>query len=160
MFNTSVLLDLQANLPETSPFFVCPNGFAHWLYRFLDDKKTSRFKFSVPGFQGIHRNLKQEKKINSREGFFRKSSFCTFYCINTGFGKPWGMLWIFFLIGIFIMLQKNTFCEKKFQISCTGLKVPFWKNWKIAKMALLNRWMKFEFFFYQKYSFEALWICH
>ena len=26
------------------------------------------------------------------------------------------------------MLQKNTFGQKKFQISCTGSKVPFWKN--------------------------------
>ena len=41
------------------------------------------------------------------------------------------MLWIFFLIGIFIMLQKNTFVQKKFQISCKGLKVPFWQKWKI-----------------------------
>jgi hypothetical protein len=26
------------------------------------------------------------------------------------------------------MLQKNTFGQKKFQISCTGSKVPFGKN--------------------------------
>ena len=31
MFNISVLLDVQANLPETSPFFVCPNGFSEHL---------------------------------------------------------------------------------------------------------------------------------
>jgi hypothetical protein len=66
------------------------------------------------------------------------------------------MLWIFFLNGTFIMLQKNTFGQKKFRISCTSSKVPFWKNWKIAKMALLNRCMKFKIFFDQKYSFEAL----
>jgi hypothetical protein len=30
-FNISVLLDVQANLPETSPFFVCPNGFGEHL---------------------------------------------------------------------------------------------------------------------------------
>ena len=30
-------------------------------------------------------------------------------------------------------------------------------NWKIAKMALLNPWMKFEKYFGQKHSFEALW---
>ena len=35
-----------------------------------------------------------------------------------------------FLIGIFIMLQKNTFGQKKIQISCTGSKVPFWKKLK------------------------------
>ena len=33
------------------------------------------------------------------------------------------------------MLKKNTFGQKKIQISWTGSKVPFWKNWKIAKMA-------------------------
>ena len=27
LFNISVLLDVQTNLPETSQFFVCPNGF-------------------------------------------------------------------------------------------------------------------------------------
>ena len=32
LFNISVLLDVQANLPETSPFFVCPNGFGEHLF--------------------------------------------------------------------------------------------------------------------------------
>ena len=32
MFNISVLLDVEANLPETSPFFVCPNGFGEHLF--------------------------------------------------------------------------------------------------------------------------------
>ena len=54
------------------------------------------------------------------------------------------------------MLEKNTFGQKKFQISCTGSKVPFWKNRKIAKMALLNWCMKLEKFLDYKYSFEAL----
>ena len=129
------------------------------MYRILDSKKTSHFQFSVPGLRYIHRNLKQQKKFNSHDGFFRKSPFCTFSSINPGFGGPWGMLWIYLLFDIFIMLQKNTFGQKKFQISYTGSKVPFWKNWKIAKMALLNRCMKFKFFFDQKYSFEALWKC-
>ena len=31
LFNISVLL-VQANLPETSPFFVCTNGFDKHLY--------------------------------------------------------------------------------------------------------------------------------
>ena len=59
---------------------------SHCLYRILDGKKTSRFQFSVPGLGEIHRNLKQ---FNSRESFFRKSPFCTFSCINPGFGGPW-----------------------------------------------------------------------
>ena len=32
LFNVSVLLDVQANLPETSPFFVCPNSFGKHLF--------------------------------------------------------------------------------------------------------------------------------
>ena len=65
---------------------------AHYLYRILDSKKTSCFQFSVPGLREIHRNLEQQKNFNSRDGFFRKSPFCTFSCINPGFGRPWGML--------------------------------------------------------------------
>ena len=40
---------------------------------------------------------KTTKKINSRKGFFRKSPFCTFSCINPGFGGPWNMLQNFLL---------------------------------------------------------------
>ena len=38
--------------------------------------------------------------------------FCAFLCIITGFGGPWDMLWIFFLIAIFI-LSKECFWPKK-----------------------------------------------
>jgi hypothetical protein len=31
LFDISVLLDAQANLPETKPFFVCPSGFGEHL---------------------------------------------------------------------------------------------------------------------------------
>ena len=112
---------------------LCNLASSHFLYRFLDGKKTTRSQFSVPGLRDIHRNLKQEKNFNSRESFFRKSPFCTFSCINPGFGGPWGMLWIFFLNGTFIMLQKNTFGQKKFWISCTGSKVPFWQFFNFSK---------------------------
>ena len=128
---------------------------AHFLYRFLDGKKTTRSQFSVPGLREIHKNLKQEKKFNSRESFFRKSPFCTFSCINPGFGGPLDKLWKNFLVAIFIMLQKNAFGQKKFWISCTGSKVPFWQFFIFAKMALLNPCMKFKKIFGQKYSFEA-----
>ena len=47
---------------------------------------------------------------------------------------------------IFINASTECFWPKKIQISCKGSKVPFWKNCKIAKMALLNPCMKFEFF--------------
>ena len=73
---------------------------SHFLYRFLDGKKTTRSQFSVPGLREIHRNLKQEKKFNSRESFFRKSPFCTFSCINPGFGGPWVMI-----------QKKNSYCH-------------------------------------------------
>ena len=80
--------------------------------------------------------------------------------LNPEFGGPWGMLWVFFVNGTFIMPQKKSFGQKIFWISCTGSKVPFWQNGKIAKMALLNRCMKFKSFFGQKTSFKALWKCH
>ena len=58
---------------------------------------------------------KTKKNFNLREGFFRKSPFCTFFYINTGFGGPWVMIRKKFFIAIFIMLQKNTFGQKKFE---------------------------------------------
>ena len=91
-----------------------PTSPTHFLYRILDSKKTSHLQFSVPGLRDIHRNLKQQNNFNSHDGFFRKSPFCTFSCINPRFGGPWGMLWIFLPFGIFIMLQKNTFSQNFF----------------------------------------------
>ena len=106
----------------------------HFLYRILDSKKTSRFQFSIPGLREIHRNLKQQKKFNSRDGFFRKSPFCTFSCINPGFGGPWGMLWIFFVNGILIMSQKNTFGQKKkIKFHALVQKCRFGKSEKLPK---------------------------
>ena len=65
---------------------------SHFLYRVLEGKKTTRSQFSAPGLREIHRNLKQDFFFNSRESFFRKSPFCTFSCINPGFGGPWDKL--------------------------------------------------------------------
>ena len=76
--------------------------------------------------------------FNFRQGFFRKSSFCTFSSIYPGFGGPQEILCIFFLFFIFIMLQKNAFGKKEFRISCMGSKVPFWQFFNFSKMALLN----------------------
>ena len=106
----------------------------HFLYRILDSKKTSHFQFSVPGLREIHRSQKQQKNFNSRDGFFRKSPFCTFSCIYSGIGRPWVMLRKKILIAIFIMLQKNTFGQQKFWISCTGSKVPIWQFFNFAKI--------------------------
>ena len=66
----------KVSMPDTLPV----SGFRR--------QKTTLSQFSVPGLREIHRNLKQEKKNNSRESFFRKSPFCTFSCINPGFGGP------------------------------------------------------------------------
>ena len=51
---------------------------------------------------------------------------------------------IFFVNFIFIMIRKKFFVLKSFWISYTGSNVPFWQNWKIAKMALLNPCMEFK----------------
>ena len=109
------------------------NHSTHCLYRFLDNQKNTRSQFSFPGLRKIHRNLKQKKNFNSREGFFRKSPFCTFSCINPGFGGPWDMLWIFFLIPIFILLQKNAFGKKKFKFHACVQKCHFGKIEKLPK---------------------------
>ena len=45
----------------------------HFLYRFLDGKKTSRSQFSILGLREIHKKLNQEINFNSRVSFFRKS---------------------------------------------------------------------------------------
>ena len=123
----------QTTKQKSTRHTVTETSVTHFLYRILDSKKTSRFQFSFPSLREIHRNLKQQKNFNCHDGFFRKSPFCTFSCINPGFGGPWGKLWIFFLNGIFIMLQKNTFGQKIFQISCTGSKVPFWLFFYFSK---------------------------
>jgi hypothetical protein len=44
----------------------------------------------------------------------------------------------FFLIVIFMLLQINVFGQKKLSISCTGSKVPFWQNLKIAIVFCLS----------------------
>ena len=91
--------------------------------------------------------------LSSCEGFFRKSPFRNFICINTGFG---GHVMNIFSNCHFNDASKECFWPKKIQISCMGSKAPFWRNWKIAKMALLNPCMKFDFFFGQNHSSEAL----
>ena len=96
----------------------------HCLHRILDSKKTSRFQFSVPGLWEIHRNLKQQKNFNPRDGFFRKSPFCTFSCINPGFGGP-------SQLAIFQFFQNGTF-EPVHEIwNFFWPKVFFWSIMKI-----------------------------
>ena len=80
------------NTGEHSKLFIYFYSSQLLVWDFRQQKKTSRFQFSVPGLREIHRNLKQQKKFNSRDGFFRKSPFCTFSCMNPGFCGPWDML--------------------------------------------------------------------
>ena len=51
---------------------------SHFLYRFLDGKKTTRSQFSVPGLQKIHRNLKQEKNLILASPFLENPLFVLF----------------------------------------------------------------------------------
>ena len=89
--------------------------------------KKDCFWFSVVGLSGIHRNLKH--KIH-------------FSCINPWFGGPWDMLLIFFLIAIFIMLQKNAFGKKNFKFHARVQKCHFsnfsifpkWHFWPVHEI--------------------------
>ena len=53
-----------------------------------------------------------------------------FYGINPGFGRPWGMLWILFVNGTFIMPQKKSFGQKIFEFHTRVQKCNLaeWKN--------------------------------
>ena len=64
------------------------------------------------------------------------------------------MLEIILVRVIFIKLQKKSFGQKNFWISCTGPKVPFWQFFNFGKVALLNRCMKFKKIFWPK---EIFW---
>ena len=99
-------------------------AISHSLYRFLDGQKNTRFWFSVPGLRGIHRNLKQSKNFNSRKGFFRKSPFCTFSCINPGFCGPW--------TGKIEKLPKWHFWTHAWNLKFFWPKAFFWSIMKMA----------------------------
>ena len=84
---------------------------------------SKKLATSSLAFQALEKFIEtQNKKKNSIpvRAFSENPPFCIFYYINPVIGGPWGILWIFFLLAIFIMHQKNAFGQKKFQISCTG----------------------------------------
>jgi hypothetical protein len=54
LFIISVLLDVQANLPETSPYFVFPNGFGEHVFT-VDESFTKHLPFSL-----LAKNLKKQ----------------------------------------------------------------------------------------------------
>ena len=69
---------------------------------------------------------------------FEKITFLSRIDTNSGFGRDSDTLWIKFHIGTFIALKMKVFGHKKFQIPCTGSKVP---NWQVV---LLTPYMEFE----------------
>ena len=119
-------------------FNTLKRNWLHCLYRSLDGQKNTLFFFSVPGLREIHKNLKQQKKFNSRDGFFRKSPLCTFSCINPGFGGPLDKLWISFLVVIFIMFQKNALAKNFFEFHAQVQKCHFGKIEKKAFIGLFG----------------------
>ena len=78
--------------------FYSEKSITHCLYRFLDGKKLATSNLPFQAFQGYTPKTKIIFQIS--QGFCEK-------ILNHGFGGPWDILWIFFLIAIFIMLQKN-----------------------------------------------------
>ena len=57
--------------------------------------------------------------------FLENPLFVLFPALILALADPGACYEYFFLIGIFILLQKNTYGQKGFQPSCTGSKVPF-----------------------------------
>ena len=94
----------------------------HYLFTIMNTPKKGTFQFCFPGLLGIHRNPKWKEFLRSRESFLKKVSICTLTDLNPGFGGPWVKFWIFLVNGTFIMLQKKSFGQKNFWISCTGSK--------------------------------------
>ena len=88
--------------------------------------KNAHFYFSVPGLWEIHKNLKQKQSFNFGSPFL-ENTFLYIFLHKSWIWRLWDMLWIFSLIAIFIMLLKNAFGPKKYQISCPRSKLPFWQ---------------------------------
>ena len=128
----------------------------HFLYMILDSKKTTRSQFSIPDLRDIHRNLKQEKNFNSRESFFRKSPFCTFSCINPGFGRPWDKLWKKIFYCHFHNASKECFWPKKISNFMHGFKSAILAIFQFCQNGTFEPGHEIKFFFGRKHSFEAL----
>ena len=113
-------------------------NYPQCLNRFLDGQKRTAANLVFQAFEGFL-EPKTKQKFNSREGFFfRKSSFCTFSCKKSWIWQTLGHVMDILSYFPFSYCFKRMLLAKKIQISCMGLKVPFWKNWKIAKIVLLS----------------------
>ena len=95
-------------------------------------------------------NIREEKKILSMEGFFRKSTFCTLMDINPGFGGHWVMPLMILLNGTYIILDMTAFLLKTFSNSMHCCKSATLKIANLAilihYMVLLNPCIDFQFF--------------
>ena len=83
-------------------------------------------------------NIREEKKILTTEGFYRKSTFCTLVDANPGFDRHWVMPEIFLLNGTFTMLEMTAFLLNTFFNSMHWCKSA---TLKIANLAILNHYM-------------------
>ena len=106
--------------------------FSHFLYRFLEGKKTTRTQFCIPGLREIHRNLKQEKKIS--QVLFQKIPLLYFFLHKSWIWRTLGQVMNIFSYCHFIMLQKNAIGQKKnFEYHARVQKCNFGKNEKLTK---------------------------
>ena len=83
-------------------------------------------------------NTKEEKKILSTEGFFRKSTFCTLTEAKPRIDRHWVMPEIFLQNGTFTMLEMTAFLLNTFFNSMHWCKSA---TLKIANLAILNHYM-------------------
>ena len=91
----------------------------------MNHQRISPFYFCSQVLLEIHRNSDWKEFLKSCESFLRKSQFSKLRYLNPGFGRPWDMLGIFFVMFLFITLQKKSFGQKFFWIPYIGTKVPF-----------------------------------
>ena len=129
-----------------------------FLFVFWRKLKTTKRHFEINWplcLLDIHGNPYCEEFSKCWEAFLRKSSVCTLTDLNPGFGKPWDILWLFFGFGTSILLQKKTFCQKKFEFSSRVQKchidriekLPKWHFWPEHEIQKLFQPKEFFFIF-------------
>ena len=85
--NISVLLDVQVNLPETSPFFVYPNGFGEHFFQMFIVFGTYNFESYLNPFVRFDRILFSESSTECQE---RKKEYIT----ECNLKNSWTPLWM------------------------------------------------------------------
>ena len=107
-------------------------------------------------FQAFERLI---EKFNSREGFFRKSPFLYFLLHKSWIWRTLGHVMDIFSYCHFQKAWKKCFWPKKIKFHAPVQKCHF------GNFSIFPKWHFWTgawnlIFFYQKYSFEALWKCH